>query len=262
MAREKISLSDLGINNTRIKRSITGGILIEIPGEDSDLKADMLLNHLQQIFKDISGVRLRKPTKNSQIKLTGIDDSITALEIRNILAEISKCSPDSISCSPVRFIRGGLGIAYVRCPIAAAVSILEAERINIGWTTIKVEPVDPKPLQCFKCLATGHTLQRCPEPKDRRACCYKCGETDHKASECGNRVKCPVCTDRGLRADHLAGTAACKPIPPGKPIDIKQYVNKNVESVSLLTPTLPVIHTEGRRPQDTVASTCEMIIET
>nr|XP_012218038.1 PREDICTED: uncharacterized protein LOC105669575 [Linepithema humile] len=155
LAREKISLSDLNISDTKIKRSITGGVIIEIPGENSDLKADLLLNSLHCLFKDRRGVKFRKPIKTSQIKLLGLDDSITLIEISKILAEIGACSPSSISCSPIRFVRGGLGVSYARCPISASVRILEAARISIGWTTVRVEPVDPKPLQCFRCLAAA-----------------------------------------------------------------------------------------------------------
>nr|XP_012217358.1 PREDICTED: uncharacterized protein LOC105669144 [Linepithema humile] len=255
MARENISLSELNICDTKIKRSITGGILIEIPGEESDLKADMLLSRLRHLFKDTNGVKIRKPIKNSQLKLMGLDDSVSTSEICSILADIGKCSTDSISCSPVRFVRGGLGVAYVRCPIAAAVGILEATRINIGWTTVRVEPMDPKPLQCFRCLAVGHTFQRCPESKDRRNCCYRCGEFTHRASECRNRIKCPACVDRGLKDDHLAGTLACKPIPPRKTLIFN--VNKDNDCTHLNT--LPVIHTEERRSLVTVeSSACEM----
>nr|XP_012230453.1 PREDICTED: uncharacterized protein LOC105676836 [Linepithema humile] len=251
LARDKISLSDLNIFDPKIKRSIAGGILIEIPGEDSDIKADLLLTSLHHVFKDMTGVRIRKPTRNSQIKLVGLDDSITKTEINNILAEIGKCSSESIYCSPIRFVRGGLGVAMARCPIAAAVNILEAGKINIGWTTVRVEPVDSRPLQCYKCLAIGHTLHRCPESKDRRACCYRCGEIGHRSSECRNAVSCPVCLDRGLRADHMAGTSACKPVPPGKTLIHKTYVNKDNVNVDLYNNSLPVMPIEERRPLDT-----------
>ncbi|XP_067204792.1 uncharacterized protein [Linepithema humile] len=259
-AREKISLTELNIRDTKIKRSITGGILIEIPGEESDLKADMLLSRLTYLFKDTKGVRIRKPTKNSQLKLLGLDDSISLPEICNILSDIGKCSKDSISCSPIRFLRGGLGVAYVRCPIAAAVGILEAARISIGWTTVRVEPVDPKPLQCFRCLAVGHTYQRCPETKDRSTCCYRCGEFDHRASECRNRIKCPVCADRGLKDDHPAGALACKPIPPGKILASKENVNK--DTVSFHLNTLPELHTEERRPLNTAETSAAAAMDT
>jgi len=41
-ARERISLADLNIERTRIRKAATGAVLIEIPGEETKAKADEL----------------------------------------------------------------------------------------------------------------------------------------------------------------------------------------------------------------------------
>jgi len=49
-AREKISLRDIGIDNTRIRRAVSGGIIIEVFGQDCFHKADRLRDELRKLF--------------------------------------------------------------------------------------------------------------------------------------------------------------------------------------------------------------------
>lgn len=51
-AREKISLTDIGLEETTlIRKAINGGILIQIPGVEEE-KANKLMTHIQQIVQD------------------------------------------------------------------------------------------------------------------------------------------------------------------------------------------------------------------
>ncbi|XP_067216949.1 uncharacterized protein [Linepithema humile] len=175
-AREKISLSELGITDTRIKRAANRGVLIEIPGLESEIKADNLCSKMRELFFGVRGVSLRRPMKRVQLRLSGLDDSISTQEIKNMIAKEGSCDVLSVTCGMIRHIRGGMGVALAQCPITAAVKILERGRLVIGWSTVGVETLRARPLQCFRCLAVGHTVQRCPSTEDRRFNCYKCGQ--------------------------------------------------------------------------------------
>ncbi|XP_067208762.1 uncharacterized protein [Linepithema humile] len=254
-ARERISLAELNISGTRIKRSANGGVLIEIPGADADLKADLLYNKLRELFFNVRGVSLRRPVKRSQLRLTGIDDSVTIGEVKEAISKIGSCDVVNITCSALRHMRGGLGVIFLQCPIAAAVKVLEKGKISIGWSTIGVEALKSRPMQCFRCLAVGHTIQRCPSVVVRRFDCYKCGQVDHKAQDCKNKIVCPVCLERGLNADHMVGSAVCKPVPP-KRIDTLNSVNKdNVGNFTHLPSTSK--DSEVRRPRSSSKSPVE-----
>ncbi|XP_067216855.1 uncharacterized protein [Linepithema humile] len=229
-AREKISLAELEIVDTRIKRAANGGVLIEIPGAESETKADKLCSRLRELFFDIKGVSLRRPMKRVQLRLSGLDDSISIQEIKNTIAKEGSCDILNVTCGTIRHVRGGLGVAFVQCPVAAAVRILERGRLVIGWSTIGVEALKARPLQCFRCLAVGHTVQRCPSTEVRRFNCYRCGQVDHKAAECKNKVTCPVCAERGLKADHLVGSVSCKPVPPIRIASASNNKNVNVKN--------------------------------
>jgi len=48
-ARTEISLKEIGINTTKIRRATNGGIIIEIPGAENKEKANVLVQKLTDI---------------------------------------------------------------------------------------------------------------------------------------------------------------------------------------------------------------------
>jgi len=58
-ARELISLEDLKIESTRIRRAATEAMLIELPDDGSKENADLLAGRLKDV---LSGVRVTRPT--------------------------------------------------------------------------------------------------------------------------------------------------------------------------------------------------------
>ena len=55
-ARGKIHLQDIGVSDVRIRYTVAGGILIEVPGEESATKADSLAAKLTEIFPEDEGI--------------------------------------------------------------------------------------------------------------------------------------------------------------------------------------------------------------
>lgn len=189
-------------------------MIIEINNDEEGIKADSLRNKLGEVL-DSSKIRVSRPVKKMQLRLSRIDDSITSGEITQALAKIGGCQVDMIECSEIRSFRGSLGVAWVQCPARIALKVKEqGESIVIGWSRVKVEVLKPRPIQCFKCLAAGHTYQRCPSDEDRRDCCRKCGQRGHYAKWCSNPVNCPICEKKGKPSKHRPGSVNCPPIPP------------------------------------------------
>jgi len=63
-----------------------------------------------------------------------------------------------------------MGSIWIKCSISAALKIIENDKNNklsIGWCAIKVELLKNRPMQCFKCFAHGHPIQRCPSKIER-----------------------------------------------------------------------------------------------
>ncbi|XP_012215697.1 uncharacterized protein [Linepithema humile] len=114
--------------------------------------------------------------------------------------------------------RRGLNLAWAQCPADAALKLVEAGSMKIGWTLVRVELLPSRPAQCYRCLGRGHVQQRCPSNVDRAHCCYRCGGEGHTAGSCGERPHCPICALNGRPSGHRAGSTACPSIPPTREI--------------------------------------------
>jgi len=124
------------------------------------------------------------------------------------------CDKEDITCGPIRYFRGGLGTSIIQCPVVVALRIFELDNFCIGWSTILVELLKSRSVRCFRCFASGHTMQRCPSATDRTQCCFRCGMPGHKSLDCTNDVRCPICDERNLPTNHLAGGERCIPVKP------------------------------------------------
>lgn len=93
-ARNKIKLAELGINGVRPRRAITGGYAFEVAVEDRASKADQLAAKLREAIGG-EGVKITRPCKMAEIRLKGLDDSITA-EVRESLVQKGQCTPEEI----------------------------------------------------------------------------------------------------------------------------------------------------------------------
>lgn len=210
-ARQTVNLNQLGIDNTRVKRAITGGILIEIPGENNTQKADALANCLRTALYDDDHVKITRPVKRADLRISGLDDSTTPEEVKSTIANIGGCAIDDIRAGNIRLSPRGMGTIWIQCPLAAALTIQNTERIRIGWTSVTVHLLQQRQLQCYRCFEKGHVRQYCNSPIDRSGRCYNCGSTAHQARNCKNRMKCPLCSDYGLPSSHKVGGDSCNP---------------------------------------------------
>ena len=216
LARGKISLEDLNIANTRLRKAQAGGLLIEIPGGDeAGAKAEALVDRLRAVlaeseYKDrISVVR---PVRRAEIRLVNVDQSVSAEEVVKEVATFGEVSTGDVRIGPFRQGRGDMNTVWVQCPLACATKLVKAGRIRLGWSIASVVALAKRRLQCFRCLAVGHTRVVCQSAVDRSAWCFQCGGDDgHRAAGCRLPPRCPVCADRGLAAGHRAGAVECVP---------------------------------------------------
>lgn len=208
-AKQNIRLEDLGISESlKFRRAITGAYLIEIPGAENVQKADRLQEELGKLFQD-TGVKIARPIKRAEMRIRGLDDSITTVEVAQAVALMGECQIKEIKMGEIKFSPYGLGTLWLQCPLTAARKIANAGKIKIGWTSVPIELLEARPLQCYRRLEKGHVSQRCQNRVDRSGRCYRCGDTDHTAGRCTSTPKCPLCSDLGKPADHRLGAKAC-----------------------------------------------------
>ncbi|EFN70397.1 hypothetical protein EAG_04919, partial [Camponotus floridanus] len=180
-ARTSISLSELEIGAPRIRKGVNGSTIIEISGPENSEKADRLVVKLQEVLEDAVVTR---PIIKGELKLFGLEESITKEEIEFAVADIGECGMQEVTVTAIRPSRTGLNVAWLRCPLKSALAIAKRNKIPIGWTMAKVELLQARPMQCYKCWCTGHTVRSCKSNADYSKCCFRCGKAGHNARTC------------------------------------------------------------------------------
>ena len=208
-ARSSISLKDVGIEDLRPRRAITGALIWEVRGPESRVKANALAERLTAVFANRDDVRVSRPSKTAEIRVTGLDDSATPTEVAQDLARACKRLPPEFKVGEVSRAPNGLGTCWVRCPVEAAKQLVAASRVKVGWSSCRVALLPARSLQCFRCLEAGHVQAKCTSTVDRSGCCYRCGGIDHAARECRAKVDCPACRELGRPSGHRIGGAGC-----------------------------------------------------
>lgn len=209
-ARRRVKLSDIGITHLRPKVAATGAMILEIPGENSVAKADLLATRLKEVLEE-KGVKIHRPTKSEELRVSGLEDSVTSKEVAEAIAEAGGCKDIEVKVGGIRKAPSGLGAVWVQCPAAAAKKLAAVGRVMVGWVSARIEVLTPRPMHCYRCLEKGHTRRRCTAPTDRGDRCYRCGQLGHTAGLCNGTPQCPLCKDLGRPASHRLGSKACAP---------------------------------------------------
>lgn len=208
--KRKVRLKELGISGLRFRKAQTGAYVMEVPGTSSGDKANALAKRLAEVV-DPEVVRISRPTKCAELRISGLDESVLFPEVVAAVARVGGCQETDIRSGEV--VRGpsGLGVVWLRCPIPAAKKVVEAGRLLVGWVSAQVKLLDARPLRCFRCLEVGHVAAKCKSEVDRSRACYRCGRPGHVAGNCTSSAHCPLCAEAGLAANHRVGSKACDP---------------------------------------------------
>ncbi|XP_013170084.1 PREDICTED: uncharacterized protein LOC106119588 [Papilio xuthus] len=208
-AKAKIRLQDLGIaTGVRFRVCATGARRFEVLGTDNGPQADALAERLTQVFSgDL--VRISRPAKTTEIKISGLDDSATVEEVLATVAETGGCLKDSLKCSGVVRDRFGVGHAWVECEVPTAKRVAAAGRLTISWVSATVTLLEPRPLRCYRCLQKGHVRAQCTAEVDRSKQCFRCGAEGHNFKGCTAKPQCSICAAAKIPADHRLGGKGC-----------------------------------------------------
>lgn len=209
-ARRKISLQELGIEDgMKCRRAITGATLFEIQGEEREKNARNLEKKLRETFMGREEVKVYRPTKMVEIKITDMEEYMTGGEIMEAVTRIGGCGFTEIKVNGIKVNGNDLATAWVKCPVMAANKIME-EGHKIGWMKAKAMILRARPLQCHRCLQFGHVQQYCRGKADNRNKCYHCGQEGHKAAKCWARVpRCLACEENCRNSGHRMGGPLC-----------------------------------------------------
>lgn len=189
-------------------RPQTEGGIIEIPGKEGNKKAELLKSKLTKIIEKEANVS--RPVIRGDIRVIGFDESITSEDLRTVLSKKAGCDEQELRVGVITPMRNGLWMTWVQGPLAAVIRAASVRRIQVGWLSARIELLESKPVQCFRCWGFGHVRSNCRSEKSRFGQCFKCGEQDHTARQCNSEVRCIPCQDIGKRHDHRMGNNFCE----------------------------------------------------
>lgn len=207
-ARENISLTEIGIESSKIRKGINGGLLIEVAGPEGNEKANKLAVKLKDILKE--NVAVTRPIIRAELRISGFDDSITSEEIRYIISQKGDCNIDDVKVGSIKWMANGLGTIWAKCPLMSANKLVANNKIKMGWTIAKIEMLKTRPLQCYRCWEYGHVKFSCTSEIDRTQNCYNCGIEGHRAKDCSQKIPtCVICAEKKLPSEHRLGANVC-----------------------------------------------------
>lgn len=209
----KINIGELSIEYLWPRKAKTRGLILEVSGEESTPKANLLSARLREVLSNNEGVRIARPVTMAELRITGLDDASTVEGVAAAVAETGGCSMGEVGIGDLKATPSGLMAVWARCPKSAADKVAKAGKIKVGWTMAKVETLKARPLQCHKCLCFGHVMAHCPAEEDRSNNCYRCGHPGHRATDYIAPPKGQLCVSKGRDASHRLDGPAC-PLSP------------------------------------------------
>ncbi|KMQ89927.1 hypothetical protein RF55_10374 [Lasius niger] len=132
LAKKNIFLENLKIDNIDCRRAMTGGLLLQIDGKDNQSKAEKLTDQLQNLFANNKSVKVYKPQQMAELRILGIDDTITCEDIARTVTETGDCRMTEVRTGPIRIAGRGMGTVWVRCPLIAANKLAGMGKIKVG----------------------------------------------------------------------------------------------------------------------------------
>ncbi|XP_072934817.1 uncharacterized protein [Epargyreus clarus] len=183
-AKEKIDLQGLGIESVKLADKLRAAL-----GEDAVVS---------------------RPVKCAELRVSGLDDAVSAAEVAAAIARIGGCALASVKTGEIRRDHFGLGTLWLSCPVSAARKVADGGRVLVGWVSAKVSLLEARPLCCYRCLVIGHVREQCSGTVDRSGDCYRCGKSGHVARDCNAAAAhCTLCAAAKKPADHRLGGKSC-----------------------------------------------------
>ena len=122
-AKENLNLSDAGIPDVRIRRSLEGGIILEIPRKDNITKANDLAGRFKVPSPSEDEVRICRPIKKAEVRVNGrLQTPPLPAEVAATVAAAGECDLFDVQIGNIRQ-PSPLSTLWLKFPAAATKKI-------------------------------------------------------------------------------------------------------------------------------------------
>lgn len=129
-SKRNININELGIEETRIRRTMADSLLIQVAGEKSKAEADALAERMRNIVG--SEARVARPSRKAEIKISGLDEDTTPEEVVEVVALEGRCDRAEVTAGTIRRNKMGQGNIWAKCSWNVAKELNRLGRIRIG----------------------------------------------------------------------------------------------------------------------------------
>ncbi|CAH0397496.1 unnamed protein product [Chilo suppressalis] len=106
-------------------------------------KADALAKRMEAAVGEYA--EIARPERCADLKVSGLDESVTPEEVREAIAKKGGCAEREITAGELHPGPGGMRGTLVRCPAWAAKKVAEG-KLRVGWNLAKRPMWDTEPL--------------------------------------------------------------------------------------------------------------------
>ncbi|XP_020299231.1 uncharacterized protein LOC109863383, partial [Pseudomyrmex gracilis] len=98
---------------------MTGDLMVEVLGPDMAAKADTLAAKMKDVLAG-TGVKVRRPSRPGNVRVRGIDGTVSREEVLAVLAREGGCPEGEIRLGELRALPSGQKTVWAQCPMLAA----------------------------------------------------------------------------------------------------------------------------------------------
>lgn len=110
---------------------MTGGLILEIPGEEYTTKANNLVSRLRELFKTQDEIKISRSIKKTELRLQGLDDLFTQAEVAEAVASTG-CDISKVKLSEIRHRSPtSMSTVWLQYTTAAAKKVVEAGKLKV-----------------------------------------------------------------------------------------------------------------------------------
>lgn len=199
--KEEVDIGKIGVTVKKIWKTVKGDLQLQV--EDGDPQAETLESEIKNKIEEWEVCRGKQSKKT--IFVLGLDITTKEADVQNAVLRATDLEASKISHINVKSLKSGRygeQTAIVEMPRLAAIKILNAQRIKVGWLNCSVREM-VNVVRCFNCLEYGHFAKECKATENKRDNCMRCGQKGHRAKECQNAPFCISFGIEGHRADQI-----------------------------------------------------------